>query len=230
MDYTNAQELFDALSAPFPPEYIDWRVGPTNEKYIKDGEPVKGQPLCYIDARVVMDRLDTSCGPDGWQCNYTAGVGGSIVCNLGIRIAGDWIWKADGAGATDMEGEKGALSDAFKRSAVRWGVGRYLYEIKAPRVTLEKRGKSVFIPDAERRKLDELYEKEAQKVGWGNPTDVATYRFLLNVVKHTVTQPSEAAEFREKNKNMFPLLRVSQRRHLEQTLDRVGGSTSEAAE
>lgn len=228
MDYETAQDLFDALSAPFPIEMIDWRVGPTNEKYIKEGEAIKGQPLCYIDARTVMDRLDSICGPDGWQCNYTAGVGGSIVCNLGIRIGGEWIWKADGAGATDMEGEKGALSDAFKRSGVRWGIGRYLYDLKSPRITLEKRGKSVFIPDAERKKLDEFYEKEAQKHGWGGPTDVATYRFLFRVIQETVTQPSDVEPFREKYKGMFPMLRVAMRRHLEQALDRVGG-TQEAA-
>jgi hypothetical protein len=40
-----------------------------------------------MDARAVMDRLDGVCGPDGWQCNYTPGVNGSIVCNIGVRDA-----------------------------------------------------------------------------------------------------------------------------------------------
>lgn len=226
MDFQSAQELFDALSAPFPAEYVEWRVGATNQKWRKEGEPLKGTPLCYIDARCVMDRLDTVCGPDGWQNNYSAGVNGSIVCNLGICMPGGaWLWKADGAGATDMEGEKGMLSDALKRAAVRWGVGRYLYEIKAPKIELEDRGA---IPKEAYKKLEELYEKEAQKFGWGNPTDVATYRFLLGVVRDTVTQPTDVAAFREKHKGMFALLRVSQRRHLEQTLDRVG-TAQEAA-
>ena len=34
-------------------------------------------------------------------------------------------------GDTGTEGEKGAISDAFKRAAVKFGVGRYLYEIKS---------------------------------------------------------------------------------------------------
>jgi hypothetical protein len=227
MDYEIAQELFDALAAPFPPEYVEWRVGSTNQKWRKEGEPLTGTPLCYIDARCVMDRLDTVCGPDGWQCNYTSGVSNSIVCNLGIRMPdGEWLWKADGAGATDMEGEKGMLSDAFKRAAVRWGLGRFLYEIKAPKIVLEGNGK---IPKETYKKLDEIYEKEAQKFGWGSPTDVATYRVLLAVIRNFVTQPSDVDDFREKHKSMFPMLRVSQRRHLEQELDRVGSNQSEAA-
>src|SRR5690349_15347129 len=230
MDYTTAQELYDALSTPFPAEYVEWRVGATNKKWRKEGEPVKGIPLCYIDARCVMDRLDSVCGPDGWQCNYSAGINSSIVCNLGIRMPnGEWLWKADGAGATDMEGEKGMLSDALKRAAVRWAIGRYLYEIKAPRVELEMRGDTPIIPESTHKKLEDLYEREAQKFGWGTPTDVATYKVLLAVVRDTVTQPSDVPAFREKHKGMIPMLRVAQRRHLEQTLERIGATQSEAA-
>lgn len=225
MDYQTSQDLFDALSAPFPTEYIDWRVGSTS------GDKSKGLALAYIDARTVMDRLDTICGPESWQDNYTPGVGGSIICNLGIRFpAGDWIWKADGAGATDFEGDKGALSDAFKRAAVRFGIGRYLYDLKAPWVKIEPVGKSFKIADAERGKLDECHDKAAQKAGWGNPTDVATYRVLLALVRDTVTQPSDVPAFREKYKSMFPMLRVAQRRHLNEHLDRIGGEQREAAE
>lgn len=224
MNYETAQDLFDALCAPFAAEEIDWRVGSTTQA--KD----KGMALAYIDARAVMDRLDGVCGPENWQCNYSPAPGNSIICNIGVRMpGGDWIWKADGAGATDVEGEKGMLSDALKRAAVRWGVGRYLYELKSPWVALEAAGRSYKIPDAERKKLDEIHDDASKRVGWGGPSDVATYRFLLRIVTETVTQPSDAEAFREKYKSMFPLLRVAARRHLDQTLSRVG-SHREAAE
>lgn len=217
MQFETAQDLFEALCAPFPSGSIDWRVGSTT------GDKSKGMALAYIDARAVMDRLDAVCGAEGWQNNYTPGVNGSIICNIGVRMPnGEWLWKADGAGQTDFEGEKGALSDALKRAAVRWGVGRYLYDLKAPWVEIEAFGKSFKIKEAERKKLDNVHEEAAKKVGWGNPTDVATYRVLLKIVQDTVTQPSDAAAFREKYKGMIPLLRVAQRRHLEQTLDSVG--------
>jgi hypothetical protein len=75
-----AQELFDELCRPFACEEIDWRIGSTN------ADKSKGMALAYMDARAVMDRLDGVCGPDGWQCNYTPGVNGSIICNIGIRM------------------------------------------------------------------------------------------------------------------------------------------------
>ncbi len=226
----DAHELFDQLSAPFPVEMIEWRVGNTNAKYVSEGEAVKGIPLCYIDARAVMDRLDSVCGSDGWQCSYTPGVGGSIVCNIGVRLEGDWVWKADGAGATDIEGEKGALSDAFKRAAVRWGVGRYLYDLKATKITLEKYGKSWKISDADLKKLDELHEDFAQKCGWGMRAGVQAYKLMVRVVDDYVTDAATAAEFQEKHKGMIPQLPVAMRRHLIEKLDRIGGATREAAE
>jgi hypothetical protein len=79
MDYETAQDLFDALSAPFPSESIDWRIGSTTS------DKSKGMALAYIDARAVMDRLDAMCGPDGWQNKYDFGLAGTVVCNLGIR-------------------------------------------------------------------------------------------------------------------------------------------------
>ena len=230
MDYEDAQSLFDALSAPFPSDYIEWRVGTTNKKWRKEGEPVKGKPLCYIDARAVMDRLDTMCGPDGWQCNYSAGVNSSIVCNLGIRMPnGEWLWKADGAGATDMEGEKGMLSDALKRAAVRWGIGRYLYDIKAGTIELEMRGETPVIPDAAYKKLNDLHEDQAQKAGWGLRSGVQAYKLANQLVKQFVTDAGTAQEFKEKNASMIAQLPVAMRRHLNEQLDRIGANEQEAA-
>jgi hypothetical protein len=51
----------------------------------------------------------------------------------------EWVWKANGAGNSDVEAEKGACSDAFKRAAVLWGIGRYLYDLDSPWVALNGR-------------------------------------------------------------------------------------------
>lgn len=142
-------DIFDQLSAPFDPSEIDWRVGSTN------GDKTKGMALAYIDARAVMDRLDTVVGPSGWQCRYTMGEG-KTVCELSVKCGDEWVTKSDGAGNTDFEAEKGALSDAFKRAAVRWGIGRYLYSIASPWVPIEAKGKSHFITAEGKRTLDNL--------------------------------------------------------------------------
>jgi hypothetical protein len=238
MIHETAQELFDALCAPFPVEFIEWRIGSTNT------DKSKGLALCYVDARAVMDRLDTICGPDGWQCNYTPGVNGSIICNIGIQMpgtahpvpgapkgsimdcAGAWIWKADGAGATDVEGEKGALSDAFKRAAVRWGVGRYLYDLKAPWVPIENKK----IPEAEIKKLDSLHEDFAQKCGWGLRAGVQAYKLMNQMVRQFVTDSATAQDFKTKNASMIAQLPVGMRNHLNESLDRIGGTQAEAAQ
>ncbi len=122
--------MLDELSAEFPREAISWRSQTMN----KDG--TSAMALAYIDARDVMERLDAVCGPANWQDRYEFH-GPRTVCYLSIRIDGEWITKADGAGDSDVEAEKGAISDALKRAAVKWGIGRYLYALPAPWVPCE---------------------------------------------------------------------------------------------
>jgi hypothetical protein len=112
--------VFDELAAPFAK--VHWRA----QNMSRDG--TSALALAYIDARDVMARLDEVVGPTNWQDRYTETPKGRLICTLSVRIDGEWIEKADGAGDTDVEGEKGAISDALKRAAVKWGIGRYLYE------------------------------------------------------------------------------------------------------
>jgi hypothetical protein len=210
-DTTAIQEIFDALAAPFPIECVSWRVGPTNEKSRKMDDPLRGQPLCYIDARTVMDRLDSVVGFDGWQNTYTPGVATSIVCNIGIRVAGDWIWKSDGAGATDMEADKGTLSDAFKRAAVRWGVGRYLYDLKAPWLVLEKRGNTAFIRNEDHAKLAQLHDEFARKAGWGEESGIPAYRLLF--AELSGLPPMAAASFGQRHRALIEKMPPAMRKH-----------------
>jgi len=122
--------MFEQLSAEFPRDAISWRA----QSVTKDG--TKAMALAYIDARDVMDRLDEVCGPAEWQDRYEFH-GARTICYLSIRVNGEWITKADGAGDSDVEAEKGAISDALKRAAVKWGIGRYLYHLKSPWVPCE---------------------------------------------------------------------------------------------
>ena len=110
----------DELKDPFPIEKVKYRKGPG------------GKQLAYIDARDVADRLDEVVGQAFWQNRYTC-VNGVTVCEIGIKVDDEsWIWKSDGAPETTIEAEKGALSDAFKRAAVKWGIARYLYDDAPP--------------------------------------------------------------------------------------------------
>jgi hypothetical protein len=166
-----------ALTAPFPADRVSWRVGSTTQ------DKKRGLALAYIDARDVMERLDKVCGPENWQSRYPHATG-KTVCEIGIKIGQDWIWKADGAGDTEFEADKGALSDAFKRAAVRWGIGRYLYDIEAVWVDIEPAGRSYRIAPHEMQRLRAALSKgkapTAAPVGPQTPAAAAKAKgFLL---------------------------------------------------
>ena len=127
-------EIEKKLKRPFEEKFISWRVGATN------GEKTKGIALAYIDARDVMRRLDEVMGMD-WQSRNHAS-GNKTFCEIGLKIDGEWRWRSDGAGDTDVEADKGAISDAFKRAAVPWGVGQYLYSLPNEWVDITPAGRS----------------------------------------------------------------------------------------
>lgn len=123
-------EALSELAKPFHPEQISWRVGARTK------DKKKGIALAYIDARDVMERLDSVCGAENWQCRYPF----FGCCEISVRIGGEWITKANCAGETAVEAEKGQASDAFKRAAVLFGVGRYLYDLPNTWVELNEYG------------------------------------------------------------------------------------------
>jgi len=113
------ETMIKLLAAPFDARSISWRVGATTKN--KD----KAIPLAYLNSRDVMERLDDACGVAGWQCRYPF----EGCCEISVLIDGHWITKTNGADQTNIEGVKGQYSGAFKRAAVLWGVGRYLYDV-----------------------------------------------------------------------------------------------------
>lgn len=141
------------LHKPFPAAEIEWRVGSTN------GDKTSGLALAYLTARHVMDRLDAVCGSENWQDRYEFH-GPRTVCYLSIRVGNEWVTKADGAGDSDVEAEKGAISDALKRAAVKWGIGRYLYDLGNIWVDVEPAGRSVRIKRDQYKKLQDALNKQ----------------------------------------------------------------------
>lgn len=148
---------FNKLSAPFARADIEFRAGATTK------EKSSVLALAYITSRAVMTRLDEVAGPANWKDRYKPGPNGGVICGLSLRIEGDWITKWDGAENTNFEAIKGGLSDAFKRAAVKWGIGRYLYNTPDFWVSCQVRGKTVVIDQQEAR------AKFAQVMGEATP-------------------------------------------------------------
>ena len=114
------------LTAPFDADDVEWRIARSGFK--QNGEPW-AQCLAYLTNRAIQNRLDEVAGPANWKNEYAPGPCGGVLCGLSIRVDGEWVTKWDGAENTDFEAVKGGLSDAMKRAAVQWGIGRYLYEL-----------------------------------------------------------------------------------------------------
>tara|TARA_Y100001937_G_C6898292_1_gene232125 strand:- start:2 stop:481 length:480 start_codon:yes stop_codon:yes gene_type:complete len=135
------KEISYQLSKEFPHKDVKWRVGRLNRS---DGGKT-ALMLAYIDARIVQNRLDEVVGFENWQCKHIS-YGPKTICHLGIKLNGEWIWKSDGAGDTNVEADKGAISDSLKRAAVHFGIGRYLYDF--PKVWARvKEEKGYKVPD-----------------------------------------------------------------------------------
>ena len=182
-------ELLAKLSEPFPPEAIDWRVGATN------GDKSKGIALAYIQARPVMDRLDEVVGLGNWTDVYTPiqgkdGVVG-FLCTLSLKIGDNWISKMDGADTSDIEAIKGGISDAFKRAAVKWGIGRYLYDLPGIWAPIEARGKSFVLKENPKLPNWALPKKKiSSKVETPDPmTDFLVETFAVDAPSKVDTDP-----------------------------------------
>jgi hypothetical protein len=126
---TNHPDLFAALAAPFEPGEIKRR-------------PQGGRNIPYITARTVMNRLDNVLGPENWWDTYAPGEN-SVMCALTIRMPdGSTLTKSDAGGYAGMadsgDDDKSGYSDAFKRTAVKFGVARYLYRDGVPAFVRER--------------------------------------------------------------------------------------------
>ncbi len=131
-------ELFAALAAPFAPEEVRSRPQGTRQ-------------LHYITARTVMNRLDEVLGPASWWDEYMP-LEKSVICRLTIRLPdGTELTKSDAGGYAGMadsgDDDKSGFSDAFKRAAVKFGIGRYLYRDGVPRFVHEKLRHPALAPD-----------------------------------------------------------------------------------
>lgn len=94
-------------------------------------KPNYGILFLYIDARTAQQMLDDEFGPTNWKAEYHIGQS-SAICNLSVwdEKKKEWVTRQDvgeGAGNSTADNTKTMVTDAFKRAAVAWGIGRELY-------------------------------------------------------------------------------------------------------
>src|SRR5207244_1705095 len=118
--------------------------GPADIKFLpKTVSGNRALALAYVNAKAVMDRLDDVLGVNGWSDEYLIDGSGNVVCRLSCylpskELNGEWVryaWitKTDVGSLSEQPDAgdrlKSAFSDSFKRAAVKFGVGRFLYRL-----------------------------------------------------------------------------------------------------
>src|SRR5262249_40047565 len=125
MNNSDNRSIAALLAAPFAVNEIRWKPQTVSGN--------RALAICYIDARAVIDRLDEVLVIDSWADAYQVLPDGSVVCTLKAKIGDAWISKVDVGGPSEQPDEgdrrKAAFSDALKRAAVKFGIGRYLYRL-----------------------------------------------------------------------------------------------------
>jgi hypothetical protein len=130
------------LAAPFDPKDVKFKP-----QSVKNNRALA---MAYVDARVIQDRLDDVLGVENWQDEYETLADGSVICRLRLKLGDQWITKMDvGSPSEQPDGGdrlKAAFSDALKRAAVKFGVGRYLYRLPAQWVDYDPVKKQIVKP------------------------------------------------------------------------------------
>lgn len=128
------ESVWDVLARPFPPEAVKERQGPKQHEGAcekRHGQcQNKHKMLSYVDARDVEARLDDAVTPAGWDFMATIAAGSVVHGTLVLYVGDRAVTRQDYGypnGDDDAEPLKSAVSDAIKRCAVQFGVGRHLY-------------------------------------------------------------------------------------------------------
>jgi hypothetical protein len=136
------QALTTALAAPFEPKDVKFKP-----QMVKNNRCLA---MAYIDARLIQDRLDDVLGAENWEDAYKLLPDGSVMCRLRVKLGDRWITKTDVGSPSEQPDSgdrlKAAVSDALKRAAVKYGIGRYLYRLPAAWVDYDPVKKQIVQP------------------------------------------------------------------------------------
>jgi hypothetical protein len=156
----SAKSMLLALKQPFDTRFLKVRIGARTK------DKSKGIALFYLDSREVQKRLDEVCGIDGWRSEMQETTEG-VLCTISIRMPnGEWVSRTDGGEKSQVAPFKGACSDALKRAAAQFGIGRYLYYVPNSWHSLLNDGKIFADIDSVRDSLPEWALPNKQIQDW----------------------------------------------------------------
>lgn len=161
---TDINQKLQTLAEPFPEEEVSWRI---DRGGVRDDGTPWAKVLPYIDNRTIIDRLDKVLGPTKWCNEFKPGPAGGVLCGISIKVDNhSWVSKWDGADNTKYEPIKGGLSGAMKRAGSMWGIGRYLYDVKATYAIISNDGR---IRSTIKYKDRQTRKEESLQIRWDPP-------------------------------------------------------------
>ncbi|MCA9958311.1 MAG: hypothetical protein KC443_04725 [Anaerolineales bacterium] len=135
----NLSDVQDLLADPFPASEVQWKAQATSR------DKTRALAVAYIDARNVMERLDSAVSPANWSDSYrVVEVDGRSSVECTLTVCG--VSKTDvGTAGESADPAKAAYSDALKRAAVKFGIGRYLYALPKQWVAYDEQRKQLAV-------------------------------------------------------------------------------------
>jgi len=205
------KELNVNLSKEIPHK---WRVQSFSKK-----KPV-ATVVAFINSRDVSDVLNEHA-IYGWSDEYYE-VAGNTYCKVGIVMPdGSMLWKSDCGVESNTDKEKGQASDAFKRACVKWGIGRFLYNLGMEYVPasevkrdnnwpypIDEQGKQIWDLTEyvnNKRSGTKPFKFEKTNVGIGNPNQASD---KLNVVSTApAMQPNTSFDDTDRKSKALDMLK-----------------------
>lgn len=162
-------DIWGKLAAKIPSDKISWR---------QDGKPINrdgrnvARFVCYIEAGTVRDRLDSvvpgewdlTLAPFGQEIQFVAHEGSEVVFFVKARLQVLGVVREDIGQGQDP---KAASTDAFKRAAVRFGIGHELYDMEQLWVELDGDGKYAKPVEDPQKVYERKFGKERQAAEGG---------------------------------------------------------------
>lgn len=136
-------QIMHDLRQPFPADMVKWKIQ-TNPK----GDATDALVVAFVDARDVAEWLDLKTGGD-WSDVYQQPVTAPNLQTVECKLTVCGVTRCD-VGETDGDKDgrwsaKDLWSDAFKRAAVKFGVGAFLYRLPKVRANVTKHGTSYYL-------------------------------------------------------------------------------------
>lgn len=149
-------ETVQKLRQPFALEHIRWKIQ-TNPKDNQE----HGVVVVFVDARTIAAHLDDVV-PGQWSTEYhvppvTVGLP-ALECRLTVCGVTRCDVGTVAPSKTPDADTKDLYSDAFKRAAVQYGIGAFLYRFPQVKAKVEKFGNSYYLTRESQAELKALTE------------------------------------------------------------------------